>query len=579
MRTTSPDAPSLNPSQTSANSGPSRRVVSNGEQVVLNSDSDTDSLPDLDFGEATIKPKRSTTATTTTCLKRTPEEEHYGIRQPIKKRRTNFDALVATAQKNMEAERRIREQKAELDKPLDKSLEEATTVNITINEETLGQFLQDHDDDPEKARRLFQAMQRTNATQMETTFHIFQDTSDSMPVPTNFPINSLPKHRWVANFEDSTSRDQAFLTGFAHQIFRLKELPGELASWMIEQICYSRNETLNVKYLDILESHHEHLQSTSKKLLPPSLKSVAKLLERAAPWLRAKARSHALYILCHVCLDDRVNADANVLGIIQDAIEAVICNFADNHRLSSGVGSPPSKQHFQSLIASQLSETIPQLLANITDPLLQRNLICAFPARSPLTAYLQRHLALSFLVHPTTIDVPLADPKLPGIIHMHLNNSPAFRIIKGTDYDRLTARLTLLDIAVGPGPLTVPYQPLLNPATSQAGFSPITAPFPGSSDVRSFNKEVDALAQHVKILSNSISEAGAVVDLRILDVKDTMERLCSRLEHAVRIGGKKVHNVFGDDEVQKQFKVSKFFKKAEIPVRSPGIFDDEEDDN
>lgn len=40
-----------------------------------------------------------------------------------------------------------------------------------------------------------------------------------------------------ASLEPST-RDQAFMTGFAHQIFRLQALPEELATWMIDQ---SRN--------------------------------------------------------------------------------------------------------------------------------------------------------------------------------------------------------------------------------------------------------------------------------------------------------------------------------------------------
>jgi hypothetical protein len=60
------------------------------------------------------------------------------------------------------------------------------------------------------------------------------------------------------------------MTGFANQIFRLQELPQELASWMIDEseqtpslhtrilsncaVCVGRNESLNLKYLEILEA-------------------------------------------------------------------------------------------------------------------------------------------------------------------------------------------------------------------------------------------------------------------------------------------------------------------------------------
>jgi hypothetical protein len=279
-----------------------------------------------------------------------------------------------------------------------------------------------------------------------------------------------------------------------------------------------------------------------------------------------------------VCLDDRVIADAAYLSPIQDAIEAIICNFADNRKLTSAVGSPPPQEDVQSLITSQLNEIVPQLLSRITQPVLQRHLIGAWPATSPLTAYLQRHLALSFLVYPTMVHVPLADPTVPEFIRRHINSSASFR--NHTDYGHLAARLTLLDIAIGPGLLTVPYQPLLSPPTSQPGSSPVLVPAPASSEIRDFNKELDALVRQIKLLGNSIVEAGAVVDLAILESKDIIQRLCARLEHAVRIGGKKTNNVFGDDGEQKQLRVNRFFKKTwktSTPPPPRGIFEGEDD--
>lgn len=282
-------------------------------------------------------------------------------------------------------------------------------------------------------------------------------------------------------------------------------------------------------------------------------------------------------------MDDRVVSDPDILGAVQDAIEATLCNFTDNYKLVQGVGSPTLEDDIPSLIASQLSDVLPRLLSRVTYPVLQRDLVCALPSSSPMTAYLRRHIALAFILHPTVLHVALVDPDLPKILHKHLETSPEFHINKKTDYGSLAARMTLLDIAVGPGLLTVPYQPLVNPSPSQGGSSPVMAPVPAASELKAFNREIDALVLHIKMLGNSIVEAGAVVDLSILEAKDSVERLCARLEHAVRIGGKKSHNVFGSDDEDKQLKVTDIFRRAAAnarktaPVSVGGIFDEEDD--
>ncbi|KAH7562019.1 hypothetical protein BM1_03123 [Bipolaris maydis] len=586
-----------------------RRVTDNGTEVVLNSDSDDDSLPDLDFGITAPKPSPPKTATITTRYKRTSDNDNDGLRIPTKKARDDkrkFDALVQTAQKNLETERKIQEHKA----VLNKAVQEPVTTRITINEETLGQAVQDDDDDPHKAHRLLQAMQRTNATQMESVFYFFEHDVDTVPVQKKFPVNLLPQRRWASTFQRPDTRDQAFMAGLAQHIFRVQNLPKELASWMIDQICYNQNEALNCKYLEILEAHHDRLhglldskrldaifktigtnitqleantqllplsvpQSEIKTFVPPFLKQITRLLTRAAPWLQTATRSHALYLLCHVCLDTRVTADFDILHAVQDAMEVIICNFADNNKLISGVRGPPPQDDVPFLIASQLNTMIPQLLTKITHPVLQRNLTCALPAKCPLTAYLQRHLALSFLLHPTPVSTSLVDGKAHDLVLDHIAKSPDFFINKNTDYGHLAARLALLDVAIGPGLLAVPYQPLSSSAPSEAGSSPVQAPVPASSEVRQFNEQIDALAQQIKLLGNSIVEAGAVVDIAILETKNSVEQMCSRLEHSSRIGGKKIHDVFGSDEEDSQLRLSKFFKKTHKPSR--GIFKQSED--
>ncbi|RMZ74340.1 2-isopropylmalate synthase [Pyrenophora seminiperda CCB06] len=609
------DALPFTPSQTSAHSAASRRITSNGQQVVLNSDSDDDSLQDVDFGlgtpNARITPKPTIT-TIDSRSKRKSDDEDDGLRMPEKKSKGDkhkFDTFLQTVQQKIETEQRIKEHKA----VLEAADEEPMNNVVAITEDTFGQVVQD-EDDPDKAHRLFLAMQRTSATQTQSTFHFFGDPVHSISPMSKFPVMGLPHQRWLSLLEDPSAREQAFMTGFVQQIVRIQQLPEELAAWMIDEFCRSDNESLNSKYLDILQSHCEHFRTllNPERLhflfeainanmgqldqetelapislpesehclpLPQTLKSIARLLAGVAPWwadlmLRTETRTRALFILFHVCLDDRVVADPDILCVIQDAIEAIICNFVDNHRLNSAVGSP-LPQHVQSLISSQLSDVIPQLLAKVTHPVLQRNLICALPSRSPLTAYLQRHLALAFLVYPISVDVPLADPKVSELLLDHLDTSSSYRKDRDIEYGSLAAQLSLLDIAIGPGLLTVPYQPLSSPTTSQASSPSIRAPLPTTSEVKIFNSEVDTLVRQIKLLGNSIVEVGAG-DLSILETKDCIERLCARLEHAVRIGGKKVHDVFGNDEDHKQPKVNNFFKPT-TPALSRSIFDEDED--
>ncbi|KAF2629724.1 hypothetical protein BU25DRAFT_408991 [Macroventuria anomochaeta] len=584
-----------NTSQTSANSGASKRILSRGQQVVLNSDSDSDSMGELDFGLPA--PKLKIPTYTSRSTRRTGFDEPQ-LRRPPKAGRhsgkRSFTQLMETAQKNLDTERKIQERKA----ALEKEDEQPAPVATTLDKSTLKHAIQDGDDS-DQADRLYKAMRRTNGVQAQTAYHFFEDTPDLSSIP-SFPQRSLPDHGWTACFEEPSTRDQAFMTGFAHQIFRLQELPKELATWMLDQICLGRNAALDQKYLEILQTHDEQLQKqlSPRKLdamfksigaqvesldanselspseaqannhrpLPPSLKRIAALLTSAAPWLHAKARIHAFHLLCHTCLDDRVLLDPEALRLVQDAIEAVICQYANNHKLTSGVGSPPPDD-LHSLITSQLTYVIPKLLSRVTNPLLQANLVHAFPTESPLTAYLQRHLALSFLFHPAPVDVPLADPQLPRLIHTYLELSLHWRMSKDTNYSFVAARLALLDIAIGPGPLTVPYLPLISPPPSEAGSPPPVAPTPASSEVKEFNREVDALAQHVKLLGNSIVETGAALDLTILEAKERCERVFWRLQHAVRIGGKKADNVFGGGEDEKQLKVKKFFRA--LPAERP----------
>lgn len=192
IKAASPDAQPPTASQTSANSGASKRIVSNGEHVVLNSDSDSDSLLDIDWGVPTTFVK--TVVGPTTRPKRTTQHDEDGLRKPEKKpRKKTFDHVFETARKNRDLEQVISAHKANLDK------KEEEGSDFVSNENALGQAVQD-DNDPDRAHKLHLAIQRTNATQEEKVYHFFHDISDSGAVQTRFPTHVLPEHRWTSSF-------------------------------------------------------------------------------------------------------------------------------------------------------------------------------------------------------------------------------------------------------------------------------------------------------------------------------------------------------------------------------------------
>lgn len=133
----------------------------------------------------------------------------------------------------------------------------------------------------------------------------------------------------------------------------------------------------------------------------------------------------------------------------------------------------------------------------------------------------------------------------------------------------------MLDIAIGPGLLNVPYQPLLSLPPSPVEEATILPPRL-TGDEKAFNEQVDALAHHVEVVSSSIVESGGIVDLSRLQAKDCSERIYHRLQNAVRIGGKKKFNVFGSNDMEFDTTVFKGFAKMASKRKASGQLKNDE---
>jgi len=113
----------------------------------------------------------------------------------------------------------------------------------------------------------------------------------------------------------------------------------------------------------------------------------------------------------------------------------------------------------------------------------------------------------------------------------------------------LTALILLLDVAIGPGFTTVPYLPYSVPSSGPGTSASTPIPLSSlSAEEKAFNSQIDELVNRIKILANSIIEAGAMTDFARLDAKEASERLYRRLESAVRTRGRKRKVMFGNSE-------------------------------
>lgn len=197
--------------------------------MILNSDSDSDSDPleELVFSIKKRSPPTKTSggkAPVSSLHARPIRTYRYGMddelrKPPPKSKNTkpSLSRLVEAAQKHAAAEQKMAELKADLEKPLEVPVVE----NGAIDEDTLAGVVNDEDGE-DKAKRLYRAMQRTNALDTECIFHFFGNKPRKGTRRAPFPLHSLPRHGWAANFEGA---NQASL--LADQSANLSQTPGK----------------------------------------------------------------------------------------------------------------------------------------------------------------------------------------------------------------------------------------------------------------------------------------------------------------------------------------------------------------
>jgi hypothetical protein len=207
----SPSVPTSSPKHASASdlpksSLPHSSALSSKRTFVPNSESDGEvsDLNDLnsdsesDFSDLDDIWQTKSAATT----KENDEPKGYVLPKPSQRKKDDaeFSRLVQEARENAEMEKQIVEAQADLDRALSRKTPER---GLDINEELVAGALKDNDD-PNKAKKLYLAMQRTNALDVECAFYFFDRPSDAQ-TSNEFSLSadSLSQPRLASFFKGS----------------------------------------------------------------------------------------------------------------------------------------------------------------------------------------------------------------------------------------------------------------------------------------------------------------------------------------------------------------------------------------
>jgi hypothetical protein len=524
-----PDPPS---SSLPRSSDKSKRGMYKGMEFVRGSSDDDDSdapLPDLD---ELLKVNRSK-------LPPKPKPIPEGIRfRPKQTKDINrAETMIQDLQRDQERQRRI--------ESLETKLREDGTASylsngtgIEASEETLkAVYRTDGEEGDAKAKKVLEAMQRTEALKYEHVFHYF-DTSSAYQNP-KFPKESLPRDFWAKQLDNETQRDSAFRSGFVSRIATLRPLPQELLQWILDQICFETRQDLLLAYLDTLESSTTKFSnplndvvvrrlllnlgarnnaldcvtiSSERALIvdhsreiSPNVRYFLDLIFRISPTIASSTSLYLLQQLTTITMDHTIYHNPTLSTLLIQAITSLITHLPTD----------PTEPYLSTLISS--------IYDAVKDPALRATLISHLPLCPIRTHTFRRRLALAFSLsnlERALPPVPLDNPALTAHIVISLRDAPEYdTLAKSFDYADLVSNLRVLDVAISNGFISLPS----NPTPEQ---------------VNAHDMGIDELVQAITELSHSIVGTGAAHMSR-LEARAAAERISQRLDLGVRRKGRR----------------------------------------
>ena len=367
----------------------SQRVVRKGEIVITNSDDESDSASSLeDLNDLLLledqgprgKPSYPDPQIPVSPLNRKTENG----RRKSTRRKTNSDRLVAPPRSTLPVQSRKYkfdlESLAKHRKREEASVEDIAEANAMVSSfeqqkasacgnagaaamrrpfdaTFIDVVMKDHQDEDEVSR-LKAAIRRTEALHHGKSWSFFEaQGEEALFKQSDFP--TLEDDRLGRILRETSSRQQAFLSGYVGEVSMKEHLPEELLLWILEAVCLESRDDLRYSYIVTLIDASKHLASAlspqridtlfrrmgataaaldiERPVVPhaalpqscevvsrPSLLSVLELFKGLASELCTESRIHLICTLCRLVLDHSIVNSCHIMGAIEDATASLI---------------------------------------------------------------------------------------------------------------------------------------------------------------------------------------------------------------------------------------------------------------
>ncbi|QDS70317.1 hypothetical protein FKW77_008414 [Venturia effusa] len=542
-------------------SQPSKRVVAHGQEVVLGSDEDSDeSLPDVGV---LFKRKKPNPAPKIDVDESKPKEKYAFSMQALlqeEKQAKAADARIEAARSRLQTYSNIGPE---------------GNGQIVTSESAMACLVEHADQDEGNARRVKDALRRTEVLDYHEVWHFFDDDLPAIR-PNPFPRFQTSNKPLASILNNPAKRQQAFMTGFLTRLTAHAALPKEIMLWMMDEVCREPKEILVQSYINVLGgsiARHEQavtparIDAMFKRLgvnkavfTPDSTVPVSKepvgidkrpisgrvcalvtLVERLAHHLMPDSRKRALHLLALSSFDDSVIQDCR-LGV---RIEAAI------DKLLQAIPEEGFEQ--------ELLEISGHLFRTVKSPVLRDQLISALPCYSSRSHRLRRQLALAFALKSAThLETSLDNPKTMSHVLLSLHKGKQFHITRKTDYMVTAAYFSMLDVAIDAGFSDLEFtddqstesgpeeRPNVAGKKAIAARRARKAAIVNTQEV-AFNEDIDSLAKEVRDIMALIPDTGAS-DMAKTECKATAGRLVKRLENGVRTKLKPIKDYYRQND-------------------------------